>query len=131
MAVSTASYSDKEIETPNISSGEPAPITVQIHTREVIVATITAYSSSPEQTDDTPYLTASGERVHSGGIACPNRYPFGTLVEIDGKMYYCNDRMGPKYENENRFDIWMETESAARVWGKKKTTVTIREESSE
>lgn len=45
----------------------------------------------------TPYdcgtITATGETVHVGGVAC-NFLPFGTVVVIDGVEYVVNDRCG-------------------------------------
>lgn len=56
----------------------------------------------------TPYdcgtITATGENVHVGGVAC-NFLPFGTVVVIDGKEYVVNDRCGI----ENCIDIFMES----------------------
>src|SRR4030042_3654518 len=42
-----------------------------------IEALVTAYSSTPEETDDTPFITASGNYVRPGVIAA-NFLPFGT-----------------------------------------------------
>src|SRR3989338_1243839 len=47
----------------------------------------TAYSSTPDQTDDTPFITANGTYVKDGIIAANfyvdgYRVPFGTLVRI-------------------------------------------------
>ncbi|MBI2036999.1 MAG: hypothetical protein HYT14_01400, partial [Candidatus Liptonbacteria bacterium] len=43
--------------------------------------TITAYSSTPEETDSTPFITASGTHVRDGVVAA-NFLPFGTAVKI-------------------------------------------------
>jgi len=47
----------------------------------VMRVTATAYNSVPEQTDDTPFITASGSHVRMGVIAA-NFLPMGTLVKI-------------------------------------------------
>ena len=63
-----------------------------------VIATITAYTSSVEETDNTPCMSASGlDLCLTAGIwvnddqeffddtqfiACPKRYPFKTIVEI-------------------------------------------------
>ena len=56
----------------------------------------------------TPYdcgtITATGETVHVGGVAC-NFLPFGTVVIIDGREYVVNDRCGI----DNCIDIFMES----------------------
>lgn len=83
----------------------------------LVLATITAYTSSVDETDDTPFITASGSTTGQGVIACPRKYPFGTQVEIQGELFVCEDRMNIRYEGQERFDIWMETKSEAYQWG--------------
>jgi 3D (Asp-Asp-Asp) domain-containing protein len=90
-----------------------------------VLATITAYSSEPEQTDDTPFVTASGKRVRKGIAACPRDIPFGTEIEIDGEVYICEDRMSQKYDG--RFDVWMKTEEEAWEFGRQLKEVKILE----
>lgn len=92
---------------------------------EVITAVITSYNSVPEQTDDTPFDTASGTHVHDGTLACPYAYAFGTQVLIAGKIYTCEDTMAKKYRDGNFFDIWMSDAEAAKNWGRKTMEITI------
>ena len=47
------------------------------------MAVVTAYTSRIEECDGDPFITASGERVRDGGIACPRHLEFGTRIEID------------------------------------------------
>ena len=54
---------------------------------ETIVAEVTMYTSDPAETDDTPFITANGEEVKQGTIACPQRYKFGTKVIIRNVEY--------------------------------------------
>jgi|TARA_Y100000310_G_scaffold207361_1_gene207869 3D (Asp-Asp-Asp) domain-containing protein len=92
--------------------------------REVeIEATITGYSSSFDETDDTPFITASGTRTRKGIIACPRNIEFGTEIIIDGKRYICEDRLSLKYDN--RFDIWFPTKKQAIEFGKQEKIVSI------
>ena len=86
-------------------------------------AIITAYSSSPDETDDTPFITASGRRVFDGLIACPRRYPFGTRFKIGGRDYTCWDRL--HYRFDDRFDIWMATKNQALQFGLRKLIVEV------
>ena len=44
-----------------------------------VVAVVSAYNNLPEQTDSTPDIMASGNRVYEGAIACPIWLPFGTI----------------------------------------------------
>ena len=93
--------------------------------KRVVRAVVTAYNPAPEQTDDTPHITASGEKVREGIVACPIWLEFGTIIEIDGKLYECQDRMHPKYWYQNRFDILMWDYWEARRFGKRIKEVKI------
>lgn len=88
-----------------------------------MVATVTAYTSSVDETDSTPFETASGARTRDGIVACPARYEFGTRVLIEGVEYVCEDRMHARFGD--RFDVWMNTKSEAFSFGKKVVEVTI------
>lgn len=90
-----------------------------------VEATVTAYTSSPDETDDTPFITASGATTRRGIVACPSKYPFGTRLEIEGKEYDCQDRMNRRYRDDERFDVWVPTKSEARKWGKKELEITV------
>ncbi len=76
---------------------------------------ITAYSSTPDQTDDTPFITASGQMVRDGIIAT-NELPMGTSVKIDGKVYEVQDRTNSRYAY--RYDIWFPTRQEALDYGR-------------
>jgi 3D (Asp-Asp-Asp) domain-containing protein len=90
--------------------------------------TITAYSSTPEQTDDTPFITASGHLVEDGIVAC-NFLAFNTkikLPELYGeKIFTVKDRMAKK--NSHKIDIWFPSTEAAKNFGVQKTRVEIVE----
>lgn len=79
---------------------------------------ITAYSSSPDETDDTPLITASGSFVHSGVVAA-NFLPFGTrirLPEVFGsKIFVVEDRLHSSYND--RVDIWFPSKEEAINFG--------------
>jgi 3D (Asp-Asp-Asp) domain-containing protein len=82
---------------------------------------VTAYSSTPDQTDDTPFITASNKYVRDGIIAS-NLLPFGTKVRIPklygDKVFTVEDRMN-KRKGNYQIDIWMETHSLAVNFGAK------------
>ena len=88
-----------------------------------VLATITSYSSSEDETDSTPFITASGKRVKEGIIA-NNCFDYGTLVEIDGKIYEVQDRLNERYSCQH-FDIWQPTKEEAQNFGKKVVEVKI------
>lgn len=92
---------------------------------EKINATIYAYSSEPAQTDSRPFEMASGYEVYKGAIACPARLPFGTKVEIRGRLYTCEDRMAKRYRDGDNFDIWMQSKEEAIAWGVAKEEIKI------
>lgn len=79
---------------------------------------VTAYSSTPEETDDTPFITALGTKVRDGIIAS-NLLPFGTKVKIPelfgDKIFVVEDRMHRR--KENFLDVWMPSKEAATEFG--------------
>lgn len=83
--------------------------------------TVTAYSSTPDQTDSTPFITANGQHVRDGIIAA-NFLPFGTRVrfpELYGdKVFTVEDRMHPRFPM--RADVWMEERGEAVRFGIKR-----------
>jgi len=87
---------------------------------------VTAYSSSVNETDDTPFITASGERVRDGIVAA-NFLPFGTKIRIPeifgNKIFVVKDRMASKHAE--KVDIWFETKALAKAFGKKKLIVEV------
>lgn len=85
--------------------------------------TVTAYNSRRDQTDGTPWKTASGRIVHDGIIAYNDRsLPFGTLVmfpDVFGnKLFVIEDRMNDRYGTEHA-DIWTLRFRDAVAWGQK------------
>jgi 3D (Asp-Asp-Asp) domain-containing protein len=89
--------------------------TVIKYTRYILV---TAYSSTVDQCDSTPFITANGTRVHDGIIAA-NSLRFGTKVRFPeyskDKIYTVEDRMHARFNK--RADIWMETRQQAQQFG--------------
>jgi len=95
---------------------------------KIVHAVITAYTSTPNQTDDTPFIAAWGDRVYDGMIAA-NWLPRGTKVRIPSlygdKIFTVADRMNPRY-GYGRMDIWMDTTVAeARKFGVQRVDVEI------
>lgn len=89
---------------------------------------ITAYSSSEDETDSTPHLTASGTRTRDGVVAS-NIFPIGTRVKIPelfgDKVLVVEDRMHNRFTD--RIDVWMPSKWSALLFGKKKAEVEIVE----
>ncbi len=85
----------------------------------------TAYSSSPGETDSSPFITASGTRVRYGIIAA-NFLPIGTRVLIDGKEFTVEDRMSERFNGINIIDIWMPTQEDAIAFGTQRISISVR-----
>ncbi|MDO8591167.1 MAG: hypothetical protein Q7R65_04305 [bacterium] len=83
-----------------------------------IRTTLTAYSSTPDQTDSTPFTTASNTRVRDGVIAS-NFLAFGTKVQIPSlfgdKVFTVEDRMAKKHGD--KIDIWFLERHSAKRFG--------------
>lgn len=89
----------------------------------IIEAIVTAYSSSPDETDEDPLIMASGEMVYDGAAACPRRIPLGTKIVIAGREYVCEDRLARKYDH--RFDLWKASKAEAMEFGIRKEKIEI------
>lgn len=86
--------------------------------KKIMVLTITGYSSSYDETDDTPWLTAYNTLARDG-IAASNILPFGTKIKIPSlfgdKIFIIEDKMNPRY-GEN-LDIWFKSKEEAQEFG--------------
>jgi len=95
-----------------------------------IVVVATAYSSTPWETDDTPFITASGTYVKKGIIAA-NFLPFETRVKIPeiygDRIFVVEDRMHPRNDGHH-IDIWFPSYWEALNFGAKTTYIEILEE---
>jgi 3D (Asp-Asp-Asp) domain-containing protein len=98
------------------------PVSAPVSTAPAVVKPlsmrITAYSSSPDETDSTPLITASGLNVHDG-IVATNVLPFGTKIKIPAlfgdKVFTVEDRMNRRMKNV--VDVWMPTKAKALRFG--------------
>ena len=88
--------------------------------QKIIKITVTAYSSTVDQTDGDPFTTASGTKVRDGVIAT-NFLPMGTKVRFPekygDKIFVVEDRMHPRHQY--MADIWMPSRQMAKEWGVK------------
>lgn len=93
---------------------------------EIRIVITTAYSSTPDQTDDDPFITASGSYTRDGVIAA-NFLPFGTKVKFPtlykDKIFIVEDRM----KNNHQVDIWFPTREQALEFGVKRLPILILE----
>jgi len=102
------------------------PVETRLNQVKHYVVTATAYSSTVDQTDDTPFITASGTYVRDG-IAAANFLPFGTMFKIPDlygdKIFIVEDRMHKRYWH--RIDIWFPERQMAKEFGVKQIRIEI------
>ncbi|MFA5172797.1 MAG: hypothetical protein WC435_00110 [Candidatus Paceibacterota bacterium] len=97
----------------------------KIYEEEVYIK-VTGYSSSPEETDDTPFITASGNHVRPGVVAA-NWLPLGSKVKIPElfgeQVFVVEDRMNKRFND--RLDIWFSDKESAKDFGAHFTKVVV------
>lgn len=90
------------------------------------VVSASAYSSTVDQTDNTPFITASGTHVRDGVIAT-NFLPFGTIVKIPSlygnKIFIVEDRMNKRFWYN--VDIWLPNRETAIQFGRRTIEIEI------
>lgn len=99
----------------------------------------TAYTSSPRETDATPFVTATGLRTQLGVLAVSRDLlkllPYGTQVRLrdlgsvygrgvgqfnylfQGRIFVVADTMNPRIRN--RVDIWLPDQATALRFGRR------------
>ncbi|MBL7150234.1 MAG: 3D domain-containing protein [Candidatus Pacebacteria bacterium] len=106
-----------------------SPSNPEFQLTQKIEVVVTAYSSTVDQTDSDPFITAAGTWVKEG-IVANNLLPFGTEIripEIYGeKIFVVEDRMSWK-KGEYHIDIWFPSYWEALNFGTKKTYIEILE----
>jgi 3D (Asp-Asp-Asp) domain-containing protein len=111
----------------NIANATPIE-TPEVKQNKEMVVEVTAYSSTPDQTDDTPFITANGKLVYDGVLAA-NFLPFGTRIKIPelygDKIFVVEDRMHKRFQN--RIDIWFPDRQSALEFGYRELKVEILE----
>ncbi len=97
-------------------------------TRKVPVIA-TAYSSTPEQTDSNPYITAAGTNVRNG-IVANNLFSFNTKIKIPelygNKIFVVEDRMHWR-KSFYQIDVWFPSTKEAEEFGVKRTYIEVLE----
>ena len=82
-------------------------------------AILTAYSSSSDETDDTPFTTASGGSVRDGVVA-NNCLSYGTEIQIPelfgDKTFIVEDRKHSRYSC-SWVDVWYPSKEEAKEFG--------------
>ncbi|MER3581340.1 MAG: hypothetical protein C4347_00555 [Patescibacteria group bacterium] len=87
-------------------------------TKKIYYFTITGYSSSPDETDDTPWITAYNT-LTKDGIVASNDLPFGTKIKIPqlfgDKIFVVEDRLNERIRGV--IDIWFPSKESALNFG--------------
>ncbi len=112
------------------------PVSEDRAPRKTIWVIVTAYSSTVDQCDSTPCITANGfdlckayaESELADTIAA-NFLKFGTQVRLPDiapdQIYVVRDRMNSRYNGQNRIDIWMPTREMAKEFGVKRVKMEV------
>lgn len=91
-----------------------------------ITAIVTGYSSTPDQTDDSPFVTAANTWVRDG-IVATNFLPLYTRIQIPeifgDKVFVVEDRMNKRFND--RIDVWFESRELAKSFGKRTLKIVI------
>ncbi len=94
--------------------------------RRSVAVIITGYSSTKDQTDDTPFITAWNTKTRPGVVAA-NWLPLGTNIKIPdifgNKVFTVEDRMHPR--NDHKVDIWFQSREEALKFGVQRARVEI------
>jgi 3D (Asp-Asp-Asp) domain-containing protein len=89
------------------------------------VINASAYTASADECGNSKGITSSGLKVKENRtIACPEKFPFGLKIKIDGMgTFVCEDRGGAI--KGNHIDIYMLTKKEAFQFGRKNLTAEI------
>ena len=112
----------------NVAIAADKPVSVAGSESKKFQIWLTAYSSTPEETDDSPFITATNKTVRDGFIAA-NFLPFGTKVKIPGffgeKVFVVEDRMSRR--KIDFMDVWMPSKEKATKFGIHRAEVIVVE----
>ena len=123
---------DSPTQTTAISRNAAAPVSkvaptpVKKATNRIYVVSASAYSSTVDQTDDSPFITAWNTYVRDG-IVATNFLPFGTRIKIPevfgNKIFVVEDRMNKRYKYN--VDVWFPDRESAKQFGRKSVTIEV------
>jgi 3D (Asp-Asp-Asp) domain-containing protein len=81
----------------------------------------TGYSSTPDQTDSSPFITATGTRVRAGVIALSP--DLRRLLPYGSEILVVEDSTHPRLRQT--MDVWFPSREAALRWGRRTLTVEL------
>ncbi len=95
-------------------------------TYKTYTVTVSGYNSEVAQTDDSPFITASGTHVRDGVVAS-NMFKFGTVIKIPSlygnKIFVVEDRMNSRYQKN--VDIWFADKADALQLGRRTVQIQV------
>ena len=97
------------------SSGTPYTMEVEV----------THYCPCQQCNGNSLAMSASGKPLAVGMVAMSTKYPFGTRISINGKIYTVEDRGGAEFNDIHRVDIFVNSHEEALRLGRYKTTATV------
>lgn len=119
-------------ETPKVTASPESKSTTSLLTLKKATAKktyrveLSGYSSTPDQTDDSPFITARGTYVRDGIVAA-NFLPFGTAIRIPSlygdKVFIVEDRMNKRYWQN--VDIWFADRQSAVELGRRSVVIEV------
>ncbi len=118
-----------------LSTEAGAPLELAVSRAQGASRTVkaTAYNSEVGQTDNSPFITATGTRVRPGVIALSRDllriFPYGSRVTLqdkagllNGRVFIVEDTMNVRMANT--IDIWMGSRAQALAWGSRTVRIT-------
>ncbi len=124
--------SNQEVSVPTIQDNSVKAVTAVTNVRTVpkakqtFVVSVSGYSSTPDQTDASPFITAKGTYVRDGVIAT-NFLPFGTAIKIPSlygdKIFVVEDRMNKRYWFN--VDVWFPDRDTALKLGRRTVMIEV------
>ena len=124
MATLESDHDDEYV--PLVRLSQPIEVQLEYTKLRELYAQVSAYSSTKDQTDATPFVTASGTFVRDGVVAS-NYFPIGTLLRFPDysgdKVYRVEDRMNARYTKV--IDIWMNERQTAKQFGRRSLRVEV------
>jgi len=111
----------------------PTPVAPTYETVKTYKLAVTAYSSTVDQTDNSPCITANGYNLcenDTENVIAANFLPFGTKVRIPeqfgDRVFTVQDRMNSRYHYHA--DVWMKDRKDAVKFGLKYATIEVVKE---
>ena len=130
MMEETISVNDLALASEPEVIGNSLPLAAEKEPKQVIWVTVTAYSSTPDQTDSTPCITANGFNVcdhNTEDVVAANFLPFGSKIKMPDyfgdKIFAVQDRMNARYYY--RVDVWMKSRAKAKEFGVRRLEIEI------